>query len=136
MNGSFGYFSYFTAVFANALFQTKCVFILTCMFFYAAIAFISFEMGGTLHHTIITIQKNRETHTHTLKQHVYVHTVTKRLLPMVKLKPSMLKVALRHFLNPCFLDVGSVIVALDAHSSALCQSADECGEQSTFPGEE
>lgn len=34
------------------------------------------------------------------------------LLPIVKLKPSMLKVALRHFLNPCFFDAGCVIVSL------------------------
>lgn len=39
------------------------------------------------------------------------------VLPMVKLMPSMLKVALRHFLNPCFLDCGCVMV----HVSALCR---------------
>lgn len=47
----------------------------------------------------------------------------------------MLKVALRHFLNPCCLDVGSVIVAFDAHSSALCQAVGECGEQNTISQE-
>lgn len=51
---------------------------------------------------------------------------------MVKLKPSMLKVALRHFLNPCFLDVGSVIVALGVHSSALCQWM-SVGSKTLFP---
>lgn len=43
------------------------------------------------------------------------------VLPIVKLKPSMLKVALRHFLNPCFLDVGCVIV----YGSALFLRVDE-----------
>lgn len=59
----------------------------------------------------------------------------KSVLPMVKLKPSMLKVALRHFLNPGFLDVACAIVAFGVHSSALCHLVDECEEQSTFPGE-
>lgn len=42
------------------------------------------------------------------------------VLPIVKLKPSMLKVALRHFLIPCFLDAGCVIV----HVSALREDRD------------
>lgn len=42
------------------------------------------------------------------------------VLPIVKLKPSMLKVALRHFLIPCFLDAGCAIV----HVSALREDKD------------
>lgn len=58
----------------------------------------------------------KHTHTHT---HPPTHTVPDQLfLPIVKLKPSMLKVALRHFLNPCFLELSS-----DIFSSWLRPSA-------------
>ncbi len=52
-----------------------------------------------------------ETHIHPLKP-------DQRFLPIVKLKPSMLKVALRHFLNPAFLELSS-----DMFSSWLGPSA-------------
>ena len=56
--------------------------------------------------------------------HTHTRTLScPRRLPMVKLNPSMLKVALRHFLNPCFFEVGSVMSAPGAPLQLLQSSS-------------
>lgn len=47
----------------------------------------------------------------------------------------MQKVALRHFLNPFFLDVNSVIVAQNVQPSTLCQSVGKEEEQGSVSEE-
>lgn len=72
-------------------------------------------------------------HSHNKYRHSKENLVELRkvpVLPIVKLKPSMLKVALRHFLNPCFFGAGSVIV----HVSALWQRAED-KDRNALPGE-